>query len=308
MKCIVTGGTGFIGNALCRELLAEGDEVCAVIRPDSRRKESLSDLKEKYGERFQLRELGLENLDVLSDIQGDIFFHLAWNGSAGASREDYRIQASNLRYMEIALRAAKQCGCRKFVGAGSQAEYGVVQGKATENSTVPQPFMMYGAAKLAAYHMGRLLAEQLDIGFVWPRIYSVYGVGENGGTLISYLLETLTKGETPQLSPCENMWNFLYITDCTRILAALGKSERSAGLYNVASNDTRLLKDFVEELRDIIAPGAMLAFGKRQADPGRTFWLEPDTARMESIVKMRYIPFAEGIRRLGQTAASGDGL
>ena len=109
--------------------------------------------------------------------------------------------------------AAKASGCMKFVGAGSQAEYGVIHGRASEAAAVPHPFMMYGAAKLATYHMGRILAKQVGIQFVWPRIYSVYGVGENSGTLISYLIETLKKGETPQLSPCENMWNFLYIDD-----------------------------------------------------------------------------------------------
>ena len=148
--------------------------------------------------------------------------------------------------------------------------------------------------------MGRILAKQIGIQFVWPRIYSVYGVGENSGTLISYLIETLKKGETPQLSPCENMWNFLYIDDCVRILAALGKSEEAEGIYNVASDDTRLLKEFVTELRDIVAPSAKLNFGARTADEKRTFWLEPDIGKMEKIVKLKYLSFAEGIRRAAQ--------
>ncbi len=128
--------------------------------------------------------------------------------------------------------------------------------------------------------------------------YSVYGVGENSGTLISYLIETLKKGETPALSPCNNMWNFLYITDCARILRELGKAMISSGIYPVASPDTRPLRAFVEELRDIIAPEASLAFGKRSADPMRTFWLEPRLEALGGLKSLRFIPFAEGIRRL----------
>lgn len=300
-KCIVTGATGFIGTALCRELLRGGDEVFAVVRPKSARRHKLTDLQKVDSAaktRLHVVEADLGRLGgALSEAQtrADVFFHLAWNGSAGAEREDFDIQQKNIAYTAEAIRAAKACGCTKFVGAGSQAEYGVVHGVASEDKTVPHPFMMYGAAKLAVYQMGRLLAAQCGIGFVWPRIYSVYGVGENSGTLISYLIETLKKGETPQLSPCENMWNFLYIDDCVRILAALGKSEKAEGIYNVASDDTRLLKEFVTELRDIVAPDAKLNFGARTADAKRTFWLAPDTGKLKSVVKLKYISFAEGV-------------
>lgn len=300
-KCIVTGATGFIGAALCRELLRESDEVFAVVRPKSARMHKLTDLQADDSAaktRLHVVEADLGRLgEALSEalIRADVFFHLAWNGSSGAEREDFDIQQKNIAYTTEAIRAAKACGCTKFVGAGSQAEYGVVHGVASEDKTVPHPFMMYGAAKLAAYQMGRLLAAQCGIGFVWPRIYSVYGVGENSGTLISYLIETLKKGETPQLSPCKNMWNFLYIDDCVKILAALGKSGETEGIYNVASGDTRLLKEFVAELRDIVAPGVKLDFGARIADEKRTFWLEPDTGKLKSVVKMEYVSFAEGV-------------
>ena len=301
-RCIVTGATGFIGTALCRQLLEQGDEVYAIIRPMSGKREKLAALQEEnssYGGRLQIHEAPLGQLESFlagRQIRADAFFHLAWNGSGGKDRENFDLQLSNLGYLADALRAAKACGCRSFLGAGSQAEYGVVHGIAKEGEVVPRPFMMYGAAKLSAYHMGTLLARQLGIRFLWPRIYSVYGVGENAGTLVSYLMDTLGRGVTPELSPCENMWNFLCITDCAKILAALGKSDAAEGIFHVASRDTRKLREFVEELRDIIAPGVPLAFGKRPANPERTFWLEPDIARTEGLVSMEYVTFSEGIR------------
>ena len=295
-KCIVTGATGFIGRALCEELLAQGDEVYALIRPQSAKRQILDSLA--VNERLHIVEAPLEALaDSLAGvgISADVFFHLAWHGSAGAAREDFSMQARNISYMEQALLGAKVCGCSKFVGAGSQAEYGVVQERAYEGQTLARPFMMYGAAKHAAYQMGRLLARQLGIAFVWPRIYSVYGVGENPGTLVNYVLDSLAEKQVPELSPCENMWNFLYITDCAKILAALGKVQAAEGIYHVASDDTRPLKDFVSEIRDRVAPGAELGFGMREASPERTFWLEPDTTKLKEIVRLEYVPFATGI-------------
>lgn len=296
MKAIVTGATGFIGKALCVELLNENYDVVAVIRKNSSKRGKLEAL---VCEKLQIVELDLDELEKLHTeykIEADTFFHLAWNGSSGADREDFDIQYKNLAYMKSSIKTAKDCGCKKIVGAGSQAEYGVVRGVAHEDSTVPNPFMMYGAAKLSAYQMGKLYAAQLGIKLVWPRIYSVYGVGENTGTLVSYVVDTLKKGEVPQLSPCENMWNFMYITDCVRALRLLSENEETEGIYNVASKDTRILKDFVVQIRDIVAPDAELNFGAKQSDPSRTFYLMPDCSKLDAIWDGKVVAFGEGIR------------
>ncbi len=303
MKAIVTGATGFIGLALCRELLQSGYEVAAVIRPGSEKKGKLLKMREETGvsgENLQILEIKLEELKTLHEqyhIRADFFFHLAWNGSSGAAREDFDIQHSNIEYMADAIRTACSCGCKKILGAGSQAEYGVVDGVAKEEKTVPFPFMMYGTAKLAAYQMGSILAKQLNIGFAWPRIYSVYGVGENPGTLVNYVMDSLIKGEKPELSPCENMWNFLYITDCARALRMLAEDENAQGICHVASKDTRCLKEFVMEIRDVISPGAELGFGSRTSDPKRTFQLQPDVEKLYGMGFCAEVSFAEGIRR-----------
>jgi len=297
MKIIITGATGFIGCALCEEFLRHGDDVVAVVRPGTAKKEKLLRLKENKPENtgsLQIAELELENLEQLAtgyQVQADVFYHLAWNGSSGADRENFEIQLSNVHYTGAAIRAAKLCGCQAFIGAGSQAEYGVIRETAKEGKTLPDPFMMYGAAKLAACSMGKLLAKQQGIRFLWPRIYSVYGVGENPGTLINYVMESLLQGQVPELSPCENMWNFLYITDCCKLLRMLG-SVSEEGIYHIASKDTRLLKEFVCELRDTVAPGTELGFGKKTANPDRTFWLEPEVNRL---TLNRYVEFREGI-------------
>lgn len=294
---IVTGATGFIGYALVKHILECKDKVIAVVRPDSGRGDKLNDLKKTYGEKLTVEKVSLDNLEALEGrFEADVFFHLAWNGSSGIQREDFDIQYSNIGYTAKAMRVAKICGCTKFIGAGSQAEYGVVRGLAKEDEVVPRPFMMYGAAKLATYEMCKLLASKLDISFVWPRIYSVYGVGENKGTLVNYVIDSLLEGNTPELSPCENMWNFIYIDDCVKILKKLADDKDSNGVYHVASKDTRLLKDFVSEIRDIVAPGANLGFGIKESNPERTFWLEPDICKVSSFVEWDMILFDKGIK------------
>lgn len=289
MRAIVSGATGFIGTALCRELLAAGHEVTALVRPRSGKCQKLPD-------GTACIELALDDLRQLRGCW-DVFYHLAWNGASGASRDDFYAQERNLAYVAEAVRAAKRCGCTRFVGAGSQTEYGRVKGVCAEETT-PHPFTLYGAAKLSAYHLGRLVAAQEHIRFIWPRIYSVYGVGENPGTLISYLFDTLHRKDVPQLTSCETMWDFLYITDCAAALRLLGENEAADGLYNVSYGKPKPLRHFVETIRDLIAPASPLAFGARESVEAQTFWLEPDIGKLRGLGFYNKISFSEGIQRL----------
>lgn len=290
MRIVMTGATGFLGQALCRELAENGHEVTAVVRPESVEKADKLTV-------HKVIALPLKELESLTG-EYDVFFHLAWNGSGGEERNDYRIQMENLGHMEQALKGAKQCGCRKFIGAGSQAEYGVVREKAVEDKTVPEPFMMYGAAKLACLHMGRVLAEQLGITFVWPRIYSVYGPRENDPTILGYVARTLREGKVPELGSCENQWDFLYISDFTKAMRMLAESPEAKGIYHVASGDIRKLREFVELERDVIKPGAELRFGARKTDERKTFWLEPDIDRLDELGFECETSFEQGIRTI----------
>lgn len=290
MRFVMTGATGFLGQALCQELSQNGHKVTAIARPESAEK----------AKNLLADEIVLLPLEELENLKGeyDVFFHLAWNGSGGDARNDYGTQLKNLLYMEKALRAAKKCGCSKFIGAGSQAEYGVVDGSAKEAETVPAPFLMYGAAKLSCLHMGRILAEQLGITFVWPRIYSVYGPRENDPTLLGYVARTLREGNVPELSLCENMWDFMYITDFTRAMRLLAENPAAEGLYHIAGNESDRLRCYVEQLRDAVSPGAELGFGMKRSDPSRTFWLEPDISRLEALGFRCMMSFRDGIGNL----------
>lgn len=145
-KVVITGATGMIGRTLIEYLLKKDIEILAIIRENSKRGKNLPN-----HEKLKVVECSLENLYKLENIKEkyDTFFHFAWEGTFGEARNDVYMQNLNVKYTLDAVKLAKKLGCTTFIGAGSQAEYGRVEGKITE--TTPQnPENGYGIAKLAA--------------------------------------------------------------------------------------------------------------------------------------------------------------
>ena len=75
-KAIVTGATGMIGSELVRHMVADGVEVFAVVRPNSKKLENLI-----QSELIRIVPCDLHQLDKLTESidSADIFYHFAWD-------------------------------------------------------------------------------------------------------------------------------------------------------------------------------------------------------------------------------------
>lgn len=162
---IVTGPTGAVGTALCSRLLQAGCTVVAVCRPGSPRAVALPKDANLYVvacDAANLADLPQCMAAAGLPVQADAFFHLAWAHTIGAGRNDMPAQIENIRYTIDAVRAAAAMGCRVFVGTGSQAEYGRVDG-VLRADTPTNPENGYGMAKLCAGQMSRTEAAALGM-------------------------------------------------------------------------------------------------------------------------------------------------
>lgn len=143
MKYIVTGATGMIGRALLKRIIQSGDEAIALVNPSSNRGSFLP-------QGVKVAYCSLDDYkDYEPDFSADIFIHLAWKKTDVASRDDKEVQNANIGYTLSAVDIAKKAGCKKFVGAGSQAEYGI-KNQPLGCDTEANPQSEYGKAKLAA--------------------------------------------------------------------------------------------------------------------------------------------------------------
>ena len=242
-KIVVTGATGTIGSALVRVALKHEMEVCAIIRKSTQRMERIPDSSKVYRIFYE----GLEELQRLTEIPNDYdcFFHLAWNGTGKMTRDDPVLHTPNILYTVHAVELAWKMGCRRFVGCGSQAEYGPVSGQIGED-TMCSPVTSYGIAKRAAGLLGQKRSKQLGLEYVWGRIFSAYGPHDKDWTMISTSIDTLLSGEPVHFSPGSRMWNYLYETDAAEMLLRLGMESTPEGFYPIANPESRKLVDYIK--------------------------------------------------------------
>lgn len=258
-RIVITGPTGAIGVALIQECICHGTEVIAVVRPGSARKKNIPQDKLVSIVECDLNQLA--KLPELVDKSCDVFYHLGWDGTFGNSRNNMQGQLLNIQYTLDAVRAAKQLGCSRFIGAGSQAEYGRTEEKL--NAAVPAfPENGYGIAKLCAGQMSRIECEQAGMEHIWTRILSIYGPYDGMNTMIMSVIRTLLNGEKPSSTKGEQQWDYLYAKDAGYALYLLGEKGINGKTYCIGSGKTRQLREYIELIRDRIDERLPLGIGE----------------------------------------------
>ncbi len=294
-RAVVTGPTGAIGSALCRRLPEAGIEVYAVCRPDSPRMAALPESERLHPVMCDAGDFG--SLPGLVHAPVDAFFHLAWTNTTGVGRNDMTAQIQNIRATIDAVRAAGALGCRVFVGAGSQAEYGRPE-EALRPETPCFPENGYGMAKLCAGQMSRVECRRLGIGHIWMRVLSVYGPRDGEGSMVSYVIRTLLGGGKPCLTAGEQLWDYLYADDAAQAFYLAARSGQSGAVYTLGSGCPRPLREYVELMRDSVDPELPLGFGAVPYSPQQVMRLEADiTALQRDTGFFPQMGFAEGIRK-----------
>ena len=245
-RIVVTGATSMIGAALIEECVRHGVEVYAVVRASSGKQSRLPE-----SETVHLIDCALEELERLPERipKGcDTFFHFAWGNTGECRNKSTELQSRNIFYTLKAVRAAETLGCGRFVGAGSQAEYGPMDVDKISPDSPVNPTTPYGASKLAAGQLARMLCRELGMECIWPRIFSVYGIYEKETTMIASGLRRMLAGEPAEFTPAEQRWDYLYSRDAGRAYYLIGEKGKDGAVYCIGSGQARPLREYIEEM------------------------------------------------------------
>ena len=279
-----------------RRALKEAADVLCIVHEGSSRLENLP-----WNERLKVRSCNLCDYSTFTpEGRYDAFIHLAWEKTFGASRDDAEVQARNIQYTLDAVRLAHRCGCKVFVGAGSQAEYGVQSVDLTPSLPV-QPESGYGIAKYAAGKLSAMLCKGLGIRHHWMRILSVYGPNDGPNTLISYVIGELKAGRSPQLTRCEQIWDYLYADDAAAAFLAVVEKGVDGRVYPLGSGVGRPLSAYVEDIRRIVNPDVAVEYGAKPYYPHQPMHLVADVSGLKNDTGWSPgVSFEEGISTMIQ--------
>lgn len=273
----MTGATGAIGIALIQKCIDRDIEVYVLCHKGSKRI-----CRIPKNEKVHLIECNLDdmvNLDVSKIPECDVFYHMGWVATIGDGRNDMRLQLDNVKYTLDAVALAERFGCKKFVGAGSQAEYGRFEGK-LNSSVATFPENGYGIAKLCAGQMSKIECSKRGLQHVWARILSVYGPYDGEKTMIVSTIRKLLEGERPSFTEGKQQWDYLYSTDAARALLAIGDKGKDGKIYCIGSGKAAMLSDYIYKIRDCINPDAELGLGDIEYGEKQVMYLCADISEL----------------------------
>jgi UDP-glucose 4-epimerase len=283
-RILITGATGFIGARIAERLHERGHSLGLLLRNPKPADRAAA----IYGACPMIRgdlQSPASYADALRAFRPDTLVHAAWTGVSGADRND-PAQIGNITAIATLLEAAIAAGIESFIGLGSQAEYGPQNRKLDERAPTA-PTTLYGQSKLAACGVTGAMCRLKRLRHVWLRVFSVYGPRDNPAWLIPSLIAKLRRGEVPELTECEQIWDFLYIDDAADAVVAVLESPAAAGIFNLGSGDGRPLRDTIMLLRDIVRPGAELGIGHVPYRPDQVMHLEADVTHLRDATGWR---------------------
>jgi UDP-glucose 4-epimerase len=188
MRVLVTGGSGFIGRALVRRLLADGDDVVVadlVPHPDPTVPQVVGDL----------RDPAVRGQAI--DRAADAVVHLAARTSVLESVKDpVGVYEVNVAMTAALLEAARLAGVGRFVLASTNAVVGSGAGDGPLDEHSPlRPLTPYGATKAAAEMLLSAYAGSYGMAAAAVRLTNVYGPGmERKDSIVARLFKAATSG------------------------------------------------------------------------------------------------------------------
>lgn len=264
MRCLVTGGAGFIGSHLVEELLARGDEVYVI---DDLSTGSAANIEGfKSNRRFHYTIGSVMDSPLVAEMvdKADVVFHLAAAvGVFLVVESPVRTIETNIRGTETVLHhAAKKK--RKVLIASTSEVYGhservpfregddMVMGSAAEGR------WSYACSKALDEFLALAYHKERGVPVVVARVFNTVGprqTGRYGMVVPRFVGQALRGGPITVYGDGEQTRAFAYVGDTVRGLIALAGEERAVGeIFNVGNDHEITINDLAERVRQLVDP------------------------------------------------------
>ncbi|MGH2722684.1 MAG: NAD-dependent epimerase/dehydratase family protein [Actinomycetota bacterium] len=255
MRALVTGGAGFIGSAIARELLARGTEVRVLDN-------LLTGSRAAVPQGAELVEGDLRNPDdVRAACRGvEVVFHQAAVRSVPRSVDEPVLveECNSLGTVQL-LAAAAEAGVRRLVYASSSSVYGDVGQDLNREDRAPDPMSPYAVSKLAGEKYCRVWTLLGRLSTVAMRYFNVFGPGQAADSKYAAVFpafcSALVAGRAPEVHwDGEQSRDFTFVDDVVRanLLAAEAGPDAVGQVVNVAGGRPRTVNEVLRSVADAV--------------------------------------------------------
>jgi nucleoside-diphosphate-sugar epimerase len=265
-RVLITGGSGFIGACLARDLITAGQEVYLVLRPSSNLWR-LADVEGQYtAHRADLCD-GPALRRIVEKCNPDVIYHLAAHGAYPFQKNRAAILTDNILGTANLLEALDGHNFRAFIQTGSSSEYGHKGGPMHEWDCL-EPRTDYGVAKAAATLLCQVEAIK-GRPVTTVRVFSAYGPWEEPTRLVPYVMDCCRRGINPKVTAGRQPRDFIYVDDVVDLLKTAASNPNVRGrILHAGTGRQHSVREMIETIVAVCGRGRVTAnFGSEAFRP-----------------------------------------
>lgn len=265
MRCLVTGGCGFVGSALIRRLLADR---CEVLVLDDMSRGSVENLGPDLDRVSVLERDVTGSLNrIFSSFQPESVFHLAALHFIPECDADparcLRVNVDGTRSVLNAMAALREP--TSLVLASSAAVYAPADGPHQEQDDSLGPIDVYGYSKLWAEELATGFAARTGTGVGIARLFNVFGPGETNAHFIPSLVAQMKSGKPVRLGNLSSKRDYVFVDDVADALLRLARYTRDGHCADGGTATVNIGTGRAYSGREVV--GALAGFDPAGVDP-----------------------------------------
>lgn len=272
-RILVTGANGFIGRQALAPLLKLGFEVHAASWGPLAQDVPLIHGIQGHSVNLLLPDAARV---LMETVHPSHLLHFAWYAEHGKFWDS----PLNLPWLSATLSLLREfelAGGKRFVGAGTCAEYDWNGELFSESLTPLRPTTLYGAAKASVYLTGAAFSQTKNLSFAWGRIFNLFGPEEQPARIVPALIHSHLSGNPLNCSQGTQLRDFLPVSAVADAFAHICASD-ILGPVNIGSGKGMTLIELSEKISIAVGRKTNIRFGAfHDSGPAR---LVPEIQRL----------------------------